>query len=133
MVKKDPHGWTKAYDCRFRKRQPSSKKNPDVPVEKQRKTSFREPILCQAQITITLKNGMVTIRKTHQDGPNHTHDLKTSDVLKKPSEVIDFIKVEASKGYRAPAIKEAAAGHFSDKQIGADFLQSKSVINTQRN
>jgi hypothetical protein len=30
------------YDCSFRKRQPSSKKNLEMPAEKQRKTKTRE-------------------------------------------------------------------------------------------
>src|SRR5215472_17517091 len=54
-------GWTKTYDCRFKKRRVYSKKNIDMPVEKRRKTSTREADLCQAQITVTLKNGVVTV------------------------------------------------------------------------
>lgn len=130
ILKKDPNGWTKTYDCRFRKRHSSSKKRL-IPTEKQRKTSTREANLCEAQITVTLKNAIITIRKTHPDGPDHTHDLKTSDILKKPSVVQEFIEEEAIKGYRAPAIKKAALDHFSEQQISIEFLQLESVLNAQ--
>ena len=103
-------GWTKTYDCRFKKRRVNPKKDVKTPVEKQRKTSSRDPDLCKAQISITLKDNVVTVRKTHTDGPNHTHDMRASDIIKKPSEVTEFIAAETSKGYRAPAVKEAAAG-----------------------
>src|SRR4051812_33337320 len=36
----------------------------------------------EAQITVTLKNGAVTIRKTNPNGPDHTHDLRASDIRK---------------------------------------------------
>src|SRR4030088_658481 len=81
MLKKD-QGWTKSYDCRFRKRHSSSSKSLETPMEKQRKTSIRETNLCEAQVTVTLKNGSVTIRTPHADSPNHTHDLRTSDTTK---------------------------------------------------
>ena len=87
-----------------------------MPVEKQRKTAAREANLCEAQITVTLKYDVVTVRKMHPDGPNHTHDLKASDILKRPTEVTQFIEAEAMKGYRAPAIKGAATDHFKDRQ-----------------
>lgn len=130
--KKDPNGWTKTFDCRFRKRASSSTKNEDTPVEKQRKTSSRLTNLCQAQITVTLRDGVVTVRKTHPNGPNHTHDLKTSDILKNPGRITQFIQEEAAKGYSAPAIKVATAEHFNDRQIGIEFLNSKGVLNIQR-
>jgi len=130
-LKSDSHGWTKTYDCRFRKRKTSSARSQDIPVEKQRKTSAREANLCEAQITVTLKNGVVTVRKTYVTGPNHTHDLKASDIIKKPSEVVQFIEAEATKGYRAPAIKGAAADHFSERQIGVEFLQLENVLYRQ--
>src|SRR5947209_3034529 len=104
-----------AYDCRYRKRHSSSKKNVEMPVEKQRKQP-RKANLCEAQITVTLKYDVVTVRKMHPDGPNHTHDLKASDILKRPTEVTQFIEAEAMKGYRAPAIKGAATDHFKDRQ-----------------
>src|SRR5215472_8930809 len=65
------------------------------PGHSRRKTSIGDANLCEAQITVTLKNGAFTIRKTHADGPNHTHDLKTSDLRKRPSEVTEFIEAEA--------------------------------------
>ena len=33
ILKKD-HGWTKNFDCRFKKRRDSSTKEPDIPAEK---------------------------------------------------------------------------------------------------
>jgi hypothetical protein len=44
-----------------------------------------------------MKNDVVTVRETHPDGRNHTHDLRASDIVKKPSEVTQFIVAEASK------------------------------------
>ena len=38
-LKQDPQGWTKTYDCRFKKRKASSTKKSEIPVEKQKKTS----------------------------------------------------------------------------------------------
>jgi MULE transposase domain len=131
ILKKGGGGWSKNYDCRFRKRHASSAKILDTPVEKQRKTSIRDANLCEAQITVTLKNGAFTIRKTHADGPNHTHDLKTSDLRKRPSEVTEFIEAEAAKGYRPPAVKSVAEQHFDGKQIGVEFLQLESVRHAQ--
>src|SRR4051794_16324654 len=40
-------GWTMTYDCRYRKRHSSSKKNVEMPVEKQRKTAAREANLAR--------------------------------------------------------------------------------------
>ena len=100
-------------------------------MEKQRKNGAREADLCEAQITVTLKNNIVTVRKTHLDGPNHAHSLKESDILKRPSEVVQFIEAEAAKGYRAPAIKGAAVDHFDDRQIGVEFLPYSNVLNLQ--
>lgn len=131
MLKKDPNGWTKNYDCRFRKRRSSSSKNPEIPVEKQRKTSTRDSNLCEAQITITLRNGIVSVRKTHPDGPDHTHDLRASDMIKRPSEMIEFVKEEATKGYRAPAIQGATFNRFNEKEMGVEFLQLQTVLNVQ--
>ena len=131
LLKKDPSGWTKTYDCRFRKRRAYTKKNLDIPVDKQRKTSSWEANLYEAQITITFKSGIVIVRKTHPDGPNHTHDLKANDIIKWPSKLITFIKDEAKKGYRAPAIKEAAINQFKDQEVGTGFLQLEAVLNAQ--
>jgi MULE transposase domain len=78
-----------------------------------------------------LKNNIVTIRKTHPHGPNHTHGLKDSDIRKKSTEITEFIEEEAIKGYRAPAIKDAAMDHFDNKQIGIEFLQLESILNAQ--
>src|SRR3954468_2934907 len=89
------------------------------------------PDLCKAQITITLKNGMVTIRKTHTDGPNHTHDLKMSDIRKAPGMVVGVVEQEVKKGYRPPAVKEATIEEFKDKQIGIEYLQTEKVLNAQ--
>ncbi len=130
-VLKKAKGWTKNYDCRFKKRHASSKKDKNTPVDKQRKTSTRDSDLCQAQITVTLKDGIVTVRKTHPDGPDHTHELTANDLLKKPAEITEFVMAEATKGYRAPAIKEAAQDHFKDRQLGEAFLQLESVLNIQ--
>ena len=82
LLKKDPSGWTKTYDCRFRKQRAYTKKNLDIPVDKQRKTSSQEANLCKAQITITFKSDNVIICKMHPDGLNHTHDLKANDIIK---------------------------------------------------
>src|SRR5947209_11736535 len=67
----------------------------------------------------------------HSDGPGHTHDLKTSNILKKPTKVTQFVEAEASKGYRAPAIKGAALEHFKDSQLGIEFLQYSTILNAQ--
>jgi len=130
-LKKD-NGWTKSYDCRFKKRHASSSKKPDVPADKRRKTSLRDSSLCNAQITVMLKNGVVTIRKTNPSSPDHTHDIKASDILKVPSTVVNFVETEAYKGYRAPAIKNVTQDQFKDKEVGVQYLSFKSVINTQR-
>lgn len=127
-------GWTKTYDCRFKKRHSSSTKDSSLQVEKRRKTNIQLPNLCEAMITITLKNGVVTIRKTHGDNaPDHTHDLEASDIRKMPSIVLDFVKTEVEKGYRAPAVKEAAINTFKDQYVGVEYLPTKIVLNTQRN
>lgn len=131
QLKKDLSGWTKTYDCRFKKRRTYSQKNADIPVDKQRKTSTREANLCEAQITVTLKNNNVIVRKTHPGGPNHTHDLKASDLIKRPSKLTDFLEEEAKKGYSAPAIKEAAIDQFKDQEMGTGFLKLESVLNAQ--
>lgn len=131
QLKKDPHGWTKTYDCRFRKRRDSSTKNSEGAVKKRRKTSHRETKLCEAQITITLQKGTVTIRKTHTDGPDHTHDLKACDLLKAPSAVVNFVEDEVKKGYRAPAVKDATIEEFKDKQLGIEYIRLKNVLNIQ--
>jgi hypothetical protein len=131
-LKKDPNGWTKTYDCRFKKRHASSSKKADIPAEKRRKTSQRDASLCEAQITVTLRGEVVTIRKTRLDGPDHTHDLVASDVRKAPTAIISFVEQEAHKGYRAPAIKDAANDRFKDKASGVEYLPLKTVINAQR-
>jgi len=131
-LKKNPDGWTKSYDCRFKKRHASGTKKPDIPADKRRKTSQRHSILCNAQITLTLKNGVVTVRKTSPDSPDHTHDLKASDVLKAPSSVIDFVETESYKGYRAPAVRKATQDQFNDKEVGVQYLSFKTVLNAQR-
>ena len=74
-------------------------------------------------------------------GPDHgnseklrrsiTHDLKASDLRKRPTEVTEFIETEAAKGYRPPAIKNVAEQHFGGKQIGVEFLQLESVRHAQ--
>src|SRR5947209_16698200 len=131
-LKKNPDGWTKSYDCRFKKRHASGTKKPDIPADKRRKTSQRHSILCDAQITLTLKNGVVTVRKTNPDSPDHTHDLKASDALKAQSSVIDFVETEAYKGYRAPAVRKATQDQFNDKEVGVQYLSFKTVLNAQR-
>ena len=100
-------------------------------MDKQRKTSSWEANLCEAQITITFKSDIIIIRKTHPDGPNHTHDLKANDIIKRPSKLITFIEDEAKKGYHAPAIKEAAINQFKDQEVGTGFLQLEAVLNAQ--
>ena len=132
ILKKDPNRWTKSYDCQFKKRHALSLKDPQLPIEKQWKTSQRNSSLCDAQITITLKNEIITIHKTNPDGPDHTHDLKASDSQKAPSTIISFIKDEAKKRYQAPAIKEAAQEKFKNEEIGIKYLPLKTVLNTQQ-
>ena len=67
-----------------------------------------------------------SIRKTHADGPNHTHDLKASDLRKRPTEVTEFIEAEAAKAYRPPVIKNVAEQHFGGKQIVSSSFSSKA-------
>ena len=120
MLKKD-QGWTNSYDCRFRKRHSSSSKSLETPMEKQRITSIREANLCEAQVTVTLKNGSVTIRKTHADSPNHTHDLRTSDIRKRPTEITEFVEAEAAKGYQAPTIKRVAQNTLPRGRLASNW------------
>lgn len=107
-------------------------KKANVPVDKRRKTSQWNADLCDAQITVTLKDGVVRVRKTKQDGPNHSHDLVASDIRKTSTEIIGFIKEEAHKGYRAPAIKEATNNRFKESTSGVEYLLPKTVLNAQR-
>ena len=135
-LKRDPEGWTKTYYCRFKKQRDnysraSSSKEPS-PSEKKRKTSKYDSELCEAQITITLKQGAVTVRKTHPDGPNHTHDINASDIRKTPSAIVGFVETEATKGYRATAIRDAAMKEFEEKAVGVEFMKTKQVHNLQR-
>ena len=82
------------------------------PGQSRRKAKENEHQRREAQITVTLRNWVVTIRKTHADGPNHTHDLKASDLRKRPTEATEFI--EAAKGYRSSAIKNVRVRHEED-------------------
>ncbi|RUS12481.1 hypothetical protein BC937DRAFT_87774 [Endogone sp. FLAS-F59071] len=41
--------------------------------------------------------------------------------------------MEVEKGYRAPAVKEAAINTFKDQNVGVEYLPTKIVLNTQRN
>lgn len=129
--KRHPDGWTKTYDCRFRKRQKSSAKDPNVPVNKKRKTSIHEPDLCNAMITVTHRDGSVTIRKTHPGGPSHTHGLRESDMRKTPSKIVNFLEEELKKKYRAPAVREVARDGFKNEQLGSEFITTKKILNVQ--
>ena len=82
-------------------------------------------------ITITQKHNKVIIRKMHADGPNHTHPIEASNIRKTAGKIVDFVKEEAKKKYRAPEIKHATTGIFENKQIGVEHLNTKEIINVQ--
>src|SRR5947209_20383640 len=84
------------------------------PGQYRRKAKENEHQRREAQITVTLRNCAVSIRKTHADDPNDTHHLKASDLRKRPTEVIEFIEIEAAKCYRPPAIAEQ---HFGGSRL----------------
>ena len=73
----------------------------------------------------------MTIHKMHADSPNHTHTIEASDIRKTAGKIVDFVKEEAKKKYRAPEIKNATTGVFKNKQIGVEHLNTKEIINVQ--
>jgi len=100
-------------------------------VEKQRSRS--------TPITVTLKD-VVTVHMTHADGPDHTHNLRASDILKR-HQVAQFIEAEASKGYRALAIKgllpttsktSSSVLSFSSQKVhGVPFIGADDLVEDQ--
>jgi len=102
VLKKDPEGWTKTYYCRFKKQRDmypriSSSKESQPPSEKKRRTSKHNTNLCKAQITITCKHNVVTVRKTHLDDPIHTHILMQVTSIRFQVQLSNTLKLKLPK------------------------------------
>src|SRR4051794_5652877 len=106
-------GCAKIYDCRFRKRQSSSKKPRDARGE-----AALEADLCEAQITVTLK-----------DVARHTLTvLTTPTTCGRATSSRDIRSLSSSKPRLARDIvllqsRGATTDHFKDQQLGVEFLQ----------
>jgi hypothetical protein len=88
--------------------------------------SSRQPL--QSQITGDSQERRCHHPQEHSNGPNHAHDLRASDILKRPTEVVEYIEAVAAKGYHVPAIKGAANEHFKDRRLS---IELSTVLNVQ--
>ena len=83
---------------------------------KRRKTAIRPSGICQAKIKITylISSDIVRIER-YKESPNHTHDLRDNDRIKRSQAIWILVKNEANKNYSAPAITAAVKEYATDK------------------
>lgn len=123
----------KVFACRFTKHRESSKRKENIQNNKRRKTSVRPSNICQAKIKISRLISLNIIRiERHNNSPNHTHELRESDRVKRPQAVRVLVENEASKNYSSPAITAAIKEYATDKLgLGSSVydLRRKEVAN----
>ncbi|KAG0288125.1 hypothetical protein BGZ98_004380, partial [Dissophora globulifera] len=88
------------YVCRLSKPFKSSTRAADVPIEKRRNTSVRDPIPCTARIKVSTFLSKGTIRvAAFPSCTEHCHSLEDCDKIKRPEVVRSLIRLEAAKPY----------------------------------
>ena len=124
----------KVFACRLTKHRESSKRQKEnIPINKRRKTAIRPSNICQAKIKVTrlVSLGVIKIER-YSNSPDHTHDLRENDRVKRSQAVRTLVEKEAVKNYTPPAItaavKEYAMLTCPWLLRSADFNHSLSVV-----
>lgn len=124
----------KTYTCRLTKHRESSKRQQEnVPVNKRRKTSIRPSGICQAKVKISHLISLNIVRiERYKDSPDHTHNLKENDQVKRNQAVRVLVEKEANKNYSPQAITSAIKEYASNElNLGASvsYLKTQEVAN----
>ncbi|KAK9763467.1 hypothetical protein K7432_009818 [Basidiobolus ranarum] len=127
------HGDTATtYACRFEKNKKSSTKNPQVPANKRRNTTIREPGQCRVRIIVKItSNNTVTVLRAQSSALQHTHSMEESDLLKRNDAIRDAIRREARNLDSSPGQIELSIRETFE-QVGAQFVNKVEIANIQR-
>ena len=124
----------KVFACRLTKHRESSKRQKEnIPINKRRKTAIRPSNICQAKIKVTrlVSLGVIKIER-YSNSPDHTHDLRENDRVKRSQAVRTLVEKEAVKNYTPPAIT-AAVKEYATTELGLGLsvcdLRRKEVAN----
>jgi hypothetical protein len=115
------------------KHRESNKRQENIANNKRRKTSIRPSNICQAKIKITYLISLNIVRiERYKKSPNHTHDLRDNDRVKRSQAVRVLVENEANKNYSAPSIT-AAVKEYATETLGLGSsvcdLKRKEVAN----
>ena len=118
----------KVFVCRFMKHRESSKRQQEnIPNNKRRKTAIRPSGICQAKIKVShLISSKIVKVERYKDSPNHTHNLRENDRVKRSQAVRILVEKEAIKNYSPPTITSAVKEYATDKlDLGSSVCDLK--------
>ena len=116
------------------KHQESSKwQQENISNNKCRKSAIRSASTYQVKIKISCLTSLKIVKiERYKDSPDHTHDLRESDRVKRSQAVWTLVEKEAVKNYSPPAITAAVKEYAADELgLGSSVydLNQKEVTN----